>query len=394
MRSVPALPLFFVLLSPLPAQSIQFKSDGSIDPSSLRRKALTILNEKRSGQKVLSLERGESRSHYRDLLSGQQKNPKNLSSDERFIDSALARFSPDSRYIVDRCAYPVMNWYRGKRGDRDALLTYLEVLVHECNHSLNSTAGSQIVARFENPPSTPLQGGGFMMQMPATCYLKGRDFIYVPLTETFPSKKISSMLPDSLKEPKMVSKLRIETYIDPASLNPSTQSQGIFGLLDEFDAYYHGMKAQFDIHRYYDTASHRKSRVDSIKTYLSFTWGNLYSGREFKIFILTYLLHAKKHEPKIYRELLDNAPFIEAFLSIDRDFERLVSDVLLYKEGVLKELSERGVSVKEQDDWIIIENSYVQNSFRAPDAYREALEQPELQAIMKELRKRSGYDPS
>ena len=62
-----------------------------------------------------------------------------------------------------------------------------------------------------------------------------------PKSKFFQSRRLSAVIPQNLRT------FRYDTYIESKSDNQSTQSSGVIGLMEEFNAYYHGSKVIFDL---------------------------------------------------------------------------------------------------------------------------------------------------
>jgi hypothetical protein len=60
-------------------------------------------------------------------------------------------------------------------------------------------------------------------------------------TKTFPSREIIPSIPENLRT------FRFSDYVETTNEIQSTQNEGIYGLLDEFNSYYQGTKASFDL---------------------------------------------------------------------------------------------------------------------------------------------------
>ncbi|MDH5655079.1 MAG: hypothetical protein OEZ34_04190 [Spirochaetia bacterium] len=341
-----------------------------------------------SRNKDFSFQKTSEKFLYRDMNTSHLKknyNPK--SSDTNFVLYVAKNYSPDAYYILSRCKYDIMKFHNGNFSDnrKDSIMASFQTMVHECHHSLDSTVGPVLMNLSGVSPSVEDLLRGNTIKMPTSIYIKKQDFLFVHPSEIFPSKKILPFLPDYLKVKNLPSSARIDIYINSKTPYDSTQNLGIYGLLEEFSAYYQGMKAMHDIRKYYANDSHHSSKKTSAISYLALPFGNIYSGREFKIFILTYLTHAKRKHPEVYKGILNNESFIKAFFEVDQNFENLIIDVKSYRKELLKNLKKLGADVKIDEDIIKIDKQYIYDYLRFPEAYEKALNQKELKDMMKTL---------
>ncbi|MES0489984.1 MAG: hypothetical protein ABUK01_08340 [Leptospirales bacterium] len=99
--------------------------------------------------------------------------------------------------------------------------------------------------------------------------------------------------------------IRLYTYILGSQYMASRQF-GIFGLLDEYHAYYHGYRV---------TQSMVKAGIikDLSNEYVSFA--------EFTLYILKYLQLAKQKFPAIYKATMKHKEVLETFIRVHDKFE-------------------------------------------------------------------------
>ncbi len=91
----------------------------------------------------------------------------------------------------------------------------------------------------------------------------------------------------------------------------STQSanvDGIYGLLDEFEAYYYGDRSVYDVYPYFVSMPYKtRNFVD----YYNALGGQAFY--EFQYFTLSYLIYAKKYYPTTYASIMNNKEYRAAF---------------------------------------------------------------------------------
>ena len=134
--------------------------------------------------------------------------------------------------------------------------------------------------------------------------------------DLFESRKLSTTIPKNLRT------FRYDTYIESESKYQSTQSNGVVGLLDEFNAYYHGSKVIFDLLPVY--------KEEYEKQFLwHWAWqfnSNAEAFYEFDFWIKEYLLYAKDNKPELYEELKNDDQFRYIYQSIRSRFVALIQD--------------------------------------------------------------------
>lgn len=148
-------------------------------------------------------------------------------------------------------------------------------------------------------------------------FLDKEEIYLVKHTEVFTSNKLKQEIPKALRT------FRFNPYITPKDNNLGSQVQGIYGLMDEWNAYYHGTKTAYDLFEYY-----KAKASDNKKVYLEHV-GNLagtyFAYYEFKYYILKYLELAKAEHPDVYQGIIDNENLRKAYTSIDTRFSKLLS---------------------------------------------------------------------
>lgn len=160
-------------------------------------------------------------------------------------------------------------------------------------------------------------------------YIGGGEYVDVTRTKSFPAREITGTIPESLRT------FRFSTYIDTASKSPSTQASGVYGLLNEWTAYYWGAHNDWML-KDYDTL--RIQTVTIAGTGKGSGGGSNSRSRyrlsggpqayaEFRYYILRYMLYAKEKHPNIYQEILDNTDFCLVFTVIDESFGGLAAHI-------------------------------------------------------------------
>ena len=218
----------------------------------------------------------------------------------------------------------VFNEYVDGKTEKDLIKSYSTV-IHELLHGYNQT-----------------EKGGH------TYFIENGIRIHVPFTEVYNSKELNKFVRKGLQD----SIFRYGLYVGGKSdlpglghikgLNDSKQNEvmsvqlGIYGLLEEFSAYYFGDLAVFELYDYYAN-KYQKDDKDAWSDYFSESKSDLVAYYEFQLFIAWYLDYAKEKHPKIYSEIMNNKALKVVYTLIQNKFEALASDI----ERIEQENSEK-----------------------------------------------------
>jgi hypothetical protein len=177
--------------------------------------------------------------------------------------------------------------------------------------------------------------------------------INVSVTQYFHTSEIESIVPKNLL-PKLHDKnifsfseidsvQRYRDYINKGA-NTSSNSLGIFGMLDEFSAYYHGINASLDAakSKYALSNNIRYNLLESIYRYYT-------SYYEFNLFIAWYLKYAKINKKDIYESMMLNKELRVAYTLIDSKFKKCLSD---YSDAIKSENALISKYKKNEDEYI------------------------------------------
>jgi hypothetical protein len=299
----------------------------------------------------------------------------------------LKEHSPTGYYIVDQYEkapeevefkdwkqkiykHDFMEYVRGETIEN--LLLAINTVVHETCHSYTLVKTYQL-SKDNNGKTVP----GY------DAYYVGNDInILVKKTTTFNTVEIAASIPESLRT------FRFKTYVSGESKNVRSKSDGVYGLLDEYNAYYHGNKAAFDLYPYY--RDKMNEGPEKWHKYFAGINGSFSANMEFKFFIIRYLQYAKTNYPKIYRGIIQNKDFIAAFRAIEKNHEELVRDYFRVKEEIYEILRKEGDTVWEDEKYYYIEQGHSRTgaSHNLEDFYllQKELENEEYQPILAELR--------
>lgn len=138
------------------------------------------------------------------------------------------------------------------------------------------------------------------------------DYVSVFKGEVFPSSELDKVIPKSLIT------FRYDTYITGSS---STQGEGIIGLLNEFNAYYHDSKFTFDMLPIYKTIF----PDDYLMEWVMDLQSVMTAFYEFDFWIKEYILHAKVNFQSLYFEIMKKDSAFKIYKDIHKNYNNLIS---------------------------------------------------------------------
>ncbi|GIV34087.1 MAG: hypothetical protein KatS3mg031_1622 [Chitinophagales bacterium] len=147
-------------------------------------------------------------------------------------------------------------------------------------------------------------------------FLTPQQEFFVEITQTFPSKSLYKYI----RQNGGIT-FRTSSYIDG---NTSTQTHGIYGLLDEMNAYRLGAQTVLQLPAYFVDSGEKYEKW--LINYLAHSQSGMIAYYEFRFFILSYLIYAKTHQASIFEDIVANKPFVKAFLEIEESFRKTVKD--------------------------------------------------------------------
>jgi len=208
---------------------------------------------------------------------------------------------------------------------------------------------------------------------------KGEEYLVIH-TPTFPSRKIANEIRGDLRS------FRWGTYIRTNQNLLSTQQSGIYGLMNEWTAYYNGMKVIVDGFPEYKKLT--SGDPTKYKLFLEDAGSIKISYPEFKFYILHYLEYASRKEKKIYREIIANTEFKRAYHAIDRAFSTVMKS---YDQRVLeigKEVKIAGLSFDlDEEGYLFIGNRGVGTYEKENKAFLEAINSLAYRKVLSDLGK-------
>jgi len=303
------------------------------------------------------------------------------------IDELLRTYSPTGKYIFDRIRQcpetfdcggvtvrinPSID-YTTYLKDRtpDGLIADATLIVHEMTHEYQYRIAYAVLAERKTKPQ------GYRYH----AYYTGEETILVQQTKVYRTAEMQGLFPAEQRT------ARFPLYIFPAR-ETGAQLDGIYGLLDEYNAYYLSTKTALDFLSYY-----RYSRNGTREDWFHFL-DNMnryyFAQAEFRLFILNYLRYAKERHPDVYAGIMGNADFRQAFSAVDAGYQQLLEDYFAAREAIFADLRVAGYEVSEDDEFTRIgkDGSYIgRSNFLKPyNTLTTELKKPVYQKLLMELK--------
>lgn len=240
-------------------------------------------------------------------------------------------------------------------------LLELPTVIHEANHHYNS----------ENAP--PINKTRYY-------YTSGSEKFVVDVFPVFPSSEINALAPDADKKKIF----RYNTYITSKTPHLDSRINGIFGLLEEMNAYYHSMKTSLDLFHYLKK-QYGFSNGEIWVNWLGSISSYRYSLNEFSIFISWYLQTAKAKHPEVYKRIVNNTQIKTMYRFLHQQNLAMQET---YDEYLAETQRELGDAIQVKDGAVFLKKTgggFGLGNDRLDDTY-EILEKPEHQ-VLEELLK-------
>jgi len=162
----------------------------------------------------------------------------------------------------------------------------------------------------------------------------------------FNSTELNKMVPKKLQ----TDIYRYGTYIGTPQEYLGSQVDGIYGMVDELCAYYHGTKASYELYDfYYKYRCNGYKNAGEWASYVQHVASSYFAWYEFRLFIAWYLEYAEKNHPEVYESSMNNTRLRLAYTLIDNQYGPLVRDFNARLEDLAKKLTAGNVTVELAD---------------------------------------------
>ncbi|OEK00304.1 hypothetical protein BFP97_01700 [Roseivirga sp. 4D4] len=233
----------------------------------------------------------------------------------------------------------------------------LNTVVHESLHNFTSYYGYQILS--ENPPEDFDFSDSFSAFM-----IDGDNILLVKHSEVYNSNELKRDIPKALRT------FRYDPYITPKS-NVGSQKQGVYGLLDEFNAYYRGTRISYNLFPVYKEMAEKRpgAYLDYIQNMSSIRMAYY----EFKYFMLSYLSKAQTKYPQLYEGFLANTDLRQAYTLIHYNFQELNQKIDQRLANIIADLNNKGIESYIKDNYFWVRTRGVGMNLEAIGLLKEEL---------------------
>jgi hypothetical protein len=195
--------------------------------------------------------------------------------------------------------------------DEAGIINEFSTVIHELLHGYNNT-DSKGHTYFIEP--------GVKITVPTDAYYTSSD-----IDKMVPKARRDSILRYSLyvsgKTVFNSMGLKIDTGTKEGEV--MSCSMGIFGMVEELDAYYYGALCAYEQLPYFQDA-YGKENAEGLEAYTEELAGETVAFYEFRLFIGWYLLYAKIHKPEVYKKTYENNALRVAFTLLYNKYKDLV----------------------------------------------------------------------
>jgi len=266
----------------------------------------------------------------------QRSSPKSWQILQYYDDLPQEVSAPSGDNRVMSSSKSVGTWHYVKYQSKLACLKSMGTNVHEIAHAFHHLKVYELagqtnrILKWEN-------ARGYIYLSPTEGYL-----VSFPKEMLFPSREIAARIPLSRRT------FRYDTYITGSN---STQSSGIFGLLNELQAYLHGSRFKYDVLEAYEEFYPQPGK--GLMKWISNSQSSMAAFHEFHFFMQEYLLYMKETYPENFESLMSYAPFCQAYEAVYNRYHQLLLD---YRQRISREverLNESGKAEARIEDGVL-----------------------------------------
>lgn len=174
-------------------------------------------------------------------------------------------------------------------------------------------------------------------------YIAPGSMVTVPVGKYFNSKELNSQLRKGIQD----SVFRYGLYIGGRSdlhgmnvdLNKGSDSEvmsvkmGIYGIVEEYNAYYHDNQAIYELYEYY-LKTYGAADTKAMTEYMGMVEKAAIPCYEFRLFVGWYLVHAAKKHPDIHKDMMANKALRAVFTLIDDKYQGLIGQIAVRKASL------------------------------------------------------------
>ncbi|GEM_PF-1209049 len=228
-------------------------------------------------------------------------------------------------------------WLKGK-SELDVMGS-MNTMIHESHHEFT---GSYYLSMLEEQ----LPNNFDERKSYRSFYLSANEIVLVRLDELFNAHELKNDIPKSLRT------FRFDPYIVPRDRYLSSQVSGIYGIINEFNAYYQGTLMTMSMYPEYRKRSKKNVKVlQSFVQHIGHSYAAFY---EFKYFSLMYMKRAEERYSEIYQSTLNNRALREVYTKVHNRYEALIEDFDQLLLTITDELRADGFRAEIKDGYFWI----------------------------------------
>ena len=275
-----------------------------------------------------------------------------------------------TEFKIDRYTYkstPTANpgkWLDGK--SELEVMGSMNTMVHESHHEFT---GAYYLKLLEDDLPEDFDG----RKSYRSFFLSADEIILVRLDDLYNAHELKNDIPKSMRT------FRFDPYIIPRDRYLSSQVSGIYGLINEFNAYYQGTLMIMKMYpRYLEISRQNIKALQSFVQHIGHSYAAFY---EFKYFSLMYLKRAEDRYANVYRAALANQALREVYTKVHHRYKTLIDeyDQLLLK--IVSDLNADGFKAEIRDGYFWIGGYGVGLITEDTDKLKAALNKPSLQSL-------------
>ena len=242
----------------------------------------------------------------------------------------LRQYDADAYHILTTASgLDFMIWFMG-----GSIISGMDTAVHETYHLYTFS-----------------QNSGFYGERIYIGDGKSYDVDYSIVYQGGPFTKTEEM---AKQIPAQLRTFRYGEYVAPGA-DPDANTKGVFGLLNEFTAYYWGLETMNSLAQFLIDSD---AGASAWKPYVTSIGNNLTAYAEFKYWTLRYMLYIKSANPTLYQEILDNKNYCAAY----RDADAAFSAEIERSREIINRSAEYMRTKDFSVDWSVSEIKLVTNS--------------------------------
>lgn len=218
-------------------------------------------------------------------------NPTDTATRENVLE-VLSQYDADAYHILTTASgLDFIIWFMG-----GSIISGMDAAVHETYHLYTHSQSSGFYGE------KIYIGDGKSYDVDYSIVYQGGSF-----TKT---EEMAKQIPPQLRT------FRYGEYVAPGA-DPDANTKGVFGLLNEFTAYYWGLETMNSLAQFLIDSD---AGASAWRPYVTSIGNDLTAYAEFKYWTLRYMLYIKSANPSLYQKILDNKNYCAAYRDADAAF--------------------------------------------------------------------------